>query len=171
LYNSSLLIGPGGLIGIYRKIHLFWDEKDIFSRGNKGLPVFDIGHCRIGMLVCFDWIFPEVWRILALKGADLIGHPANLVLPYAQRVIPAYSIINRIYIALVNRTGREGSLLFTGKSLVSDPRGEILASANESEDQILLAEIDPGLARQKQVTPRNDAFGDRLPEEYREILG
>jgi predicted amidohydrolase len=171
LYSSSLLIGPGGTVGLYRKLHLFWNEKDIFSRGNLGLPVFDIGSCRIGMLVCFDWIFPEVWRILALKGADLICHPANIVLPYAQRVVPAYSIINRIFTVLVNRTGTEGSLTFTGQSLVCGPNGKILAHASEDREQVVYAEFDPLMARIKQITPRNDVFADRLPEEYRELLG
>jgi predicted amidohydrolase len=72
LYNSAVLIGPRGYIGKYRKLHLFMNEKDFFEPGNTGLPVFEIGSCRVGMLICFDWIFPEVWRILALKGADII---------------------------------------------------------------------------------------------------
>jgi len=74
LYNSAVLVGPGGYIGKYRKLHLFMKEKDYFEPGNVGLPIFDIGLCKLGMLVCFDWIFPEVWRILAVSYTHLRAH-------------------------------------------------------------------------------------------------
>ncbi len=63
-YNSSVLIGPEGLVGVYRKLHLFMDEKDFFEPGNLGLPVYDTPIGKIGMLICFDWMFPEAWRAL-----------------------------------------------------------------------------------------------------------
>ena len=59
LYNTAVLVGPDGHIGKYRKLHLFMNEKDYFQPGNQGLPVFDLGVCKVGMLICFDWIFPE----------------------------------------------------------------------------------------------------------------
>jgi len=95
LYNSAVLVGPDGLIGKYRKIHLFMNEFDFFEKGNLGLPVFEIDNYKVGILICFDWIFPEVWRILALKGADIICHPSNLVLPYAQQAVPVHGLINK----------------------------------------------------------------------------
>ena len=82
LYNSAVLIGPKGYIGTYRKMHLFFEETLWFSPGNTGFPVWDIGMAKIGLLVCFDWFYPEAARTLALKGADILCHPSNLVLPY-----------------------------------------------------------------------------------------
>ena len=111
LYNSAVLVGPEGYVGRYRKLHLFMNEKDYFQPGDAGLPVFDIGACKVGMLVCFDWQFPEAWRVLALKGADVICHPANLVLPgLAQRAVPIHALTNRVYVVTGNRTGTEGGL-------------------------------------------------------------
>lgn len=167
LYNSAVLVGPEGWVGTYRKLHLFRSEKEIFAPGDLGLPVFRVGPWRIGMLVCFDWIFPEAWRVLALAGADIICHPSNLVLPgLAQRAVPIHGLVNRVYVITANRTGREGSLTFTGNSLVSGPAGDLLAEAPASGEHVGLVEIDPALARDKKVTDRNDVFRDRRPEEY-----
>jgi predicted amidohydrolase len=170
LYNTSVLIGPHGFIGKYRKIHLFWNEFDFFERGNLGLPVFDIGVCKIGMLICFDWIFPEAWRILAIKGADIICHPSNLVLPYAQQAVPVQSMMNRVFIITANRYGSEGDITFSGKSIISDPTGQTVKIAPTNSDEVYFTEIKIEHARNKQITPRNHVFDDRIPEEYREIL-
>ncbi len=167
LYNSSVLVGPQGYVGRYRKLHLFMNEKDFFHAGNEGLPVFDIGLCRVGMLICFDWIFPEVWRILALKGADVICHPSNLVLPgLAQRAIPVHALINRVYVVTANRIGQERDLSFTGMSTVVNPKGEVISQASTSDEQVSVVEADIELAREKGITPRNHVFADRRPEEY-----
>jgi len=167
LYNSAVLVGPDGWVGVYRKLHLFRTEKDVFTPGDLGLPVFRVGPWRIGMLVCFDWIFPEAWRVLALEGADVICHPCNLVLPgLAQRAVPIHGLVNRVYVVTANRTGREGSLTFTGSSLISGPTGDLLSEAPSSGDHVGLAEIDPALARDKKVTDRNDVLLDRRPGEY-----
>jgi predicted amidohydrolase len=167
LYNSAILVGPQGVIGRYRKLHLFLNEKDYFEPGDAGLPVFDLGLCKVGMLVCFDWIFPEAWRVLALKGADVVCHPSNLVLPgLAQRGIPIHALMNRIYVVTGNRTGSEGNLTFTGRSLVADPLGDVLAQAAPTGEEVGVAEADLALARNKKVTPRNDVLADRRPEEY-----
>ena len=92
LYNSSVLVGPTGITGTYRKLHLFKNEKDFFTPGDLGLPIFRMGSLCIGMLICFDWIFPEAWRVLSLKGADIICHPSNLVLPgFAQQAVPVHA--------------------------------------------------------------------------------
>lgn len=166
LYNSSVLTGPRGVIGIYRKLHLFWDEKDLFEPGNLGLPIFDTELGRIGMLICFDWMFPETWRALALKGAQLIAHPANLVLPYCQSVVPSYSLVNRLYIATANRIGTEAELTFTGQSIISGPKGEIIAAGKTDTQEIISVDIDLAKALDKQITPRNNAFSDRRVDVY-----
>lgn len=170
LYNSAVLVGPGGFIGHYRKLHLFMKEKDFFKPGDLGLPVFDIGVCKLGMLICFDWIFPEVWRILALKGADIICHPSNLILPgLAQRAIPIHSLFNRVYIVTANRTGTEENLSFTGSSIITNPRGEVLYMATKDGEEVKFLDIDILLARNKKITQNNDVFSDRRPEEYKII--
>jgi predicted amidohydrolase len=167
LFNASVLVGPAGILGVYRKLHLFMNEKDFFQPGNLGLPVFDIGLCKLGMLVCFDWTFPEVWRVLTLKSADIICHPSNLVLPgLAQRGVPVHALTNRIFTITANRVGTEGNLTFTGLSTVADPKGDILMQASETGEEFHTVEINISLARNKQITPRNNVLTDRRPEEY-----
>lgn len=165
LYNSAILMNKKGVIGTYRKLHLFMNEKNIFEKGNLALPVFMLDGVKIGMLVCFDWMFPEVWRKLALQGVDLILHPSNLVLPYAQSVIPSYALVNRVFIATANRFGTEKELSFTGQSVIVNPKGELLAKAGKWEE-ILFADIDPELARNKMITSMNDIFKDRRTDIY-----
>jgi predicted amidohydrolase len=167
LYNSAVLVGPQGYVGRYRKLHLFMKEKDFFEPGDGGLPVFDLGPCRLGMLVCFDWIFPEAWRILALKGADVICHPSNLVLPgLAQRAVPIHALTNRVYVVTANRIGTERGLTFTGLSTIANPRGEVQIQASPAGEEVCLADVDVRLARDKDITPRNNLLADRRPEVY-----
>lgn len=166
IYNSSLLIGPEGLMGIYRKMHLFMHEKKYFIPGDGGLAVYDIGHCRLGMQICFDYLFPEPWRILSQAGAELIVHPSNLLTQNASRVLPGLALMNRVYIATTNRIGIEKDLKFNGGSMILDPSGEILVKASASEEQIVEYEIDISLAHNKMITPLNHVFDDRRPEQY-----
>ena len=167
LYNSAILVGPAGYIGKYRKLHLFMNEKDYFEPGNTGLPVFDIGFCKVGMLICFDWIFPEVWRIAALRGADIICHPSNLVLPgLAQKAVPIHALINRVYTVTANRIGTERNLTFTGLSTLANPKGEVLVQASEGNEEVRTEDIDIRMARDKMLTERNDIFRDRRPDQY-----
>lgn len=166
LFNSSVLLGPGGPIGIYRKLHLFLNEKNIFEPGKIGLPVFDTDWGKIGMLVCFDWMFPEAWRKLAMNGAQLIAHPSNLVLPYCQKVVPSYALINRCYVATANRIGTEGELTFSGRSIVADPNGDILCLAQPDKSQVISAEVDLSLTMNKFITKRNHVFDDRRSDVY-----
>lgn len=169
LFNTAVLVGPAGFIGKYRKIHLFWNEFDYFEKGNLNLPVFDIGTARLGMLICFDWVFPEVWRILAIKGADVICHPSNLVLPYAQQAVPVHGLINKTFNITANRYGIEGDLSFSGQSILSGTRGETILKASPSSDAVSWHEIDIKDARDKKITPRNDVMQDRFPNDYTEL--
>lgn len=171
LYNSAVLVGPMGYVGRYRKLHLFMNEKDFFQPGDEGLPVFDVSlggeTWRTGMLVCFDWLFPEAWRVLALEGADVICHPSNLVLPgLAQRAVPIHAVINRVYVATANRVGTERDLTFTGLSTIADPQGNIVTQASADGEQIISADADVTLARDKNITPRNHVLADRRPDAY-----
>ncbi len=171
LYNSSILINKDGVIGHYRKLHLFKNENKYFEPGNLGLPVFSFCGIRIGMLICFDWAFPEVWRILALKGVDIICHPSNLVLPrFAQKTIPIHSLLNRVFIITANRVGSEKDLIFTGESLITNPQGDILTSTNQTDEIVKTVEIDASLSRDKRITDKNHMFLDRRTEEYTDIV-
>ncbi len=120
------------------------------------------------MLVCFDWTFPEVWRVLALKGADIICHPCNLVLPgLAQQAVPVHALVNKFYVITCNRTGSEGDLSFTSMSTIADPNGEIICQSSKQEEETKLIEINIELARSKRITERNDIFIDRRPDMYK----
>jgi predicted amidohydrolase len=128
---------------------------------------FELNGVKIGMLVCFDWMFPEIYRTLALQGADVICQPSSLVLPgKAQKAIPVHAMINRVFLVLANRTGTEQNLTFTGNSLIAGPTGEILAQASALGEEVLEADIDISLSKNKMITPKNHAFDDRRPEFY-----
>jgi predicted amidohydrolase len=170
IYNSSILLGPKGYIGKYRKIHLFLNEKKFFKKGNVGLPVFKTDLCNLGMLICYDWMFPEVWRILALKKADLICHPSNLVLPFAQQAVAAHALINKVYTITANRIGTEGGITFTGKSTICNPFGSILKQADKLKEDIKTVVIDPLISRNKKITKENHIFKDRQIDSYTELI-
>jgi predicted amidohydrolase len=166
LFNSTILVGPGGILGKYRKMHLFMNEKDIFQKGNAGLPVFDIGDIKIGIMICFDYLFPEPWRIMAQKGADLICHPSNLLTENPHKCLPGISLMNRIYIATANRIGTEKGITFNGRSFFTDPSGRIVEMASPDETEIITTVIDTRLSANKMITSRNHVFDDRRPDVY-----
>ena len=169
LYNSAVLAGPKGYVGTYRKLHLFYKEKDIFEPGNLGLPIFKINGVKLGILICFDWRFPEAWRILALKGAQVIAHPSNLIVPKLSfRALPGHAIVNRIFIVTSDRVGTERKLKFAGRSMIVDPDGNILVQASADKEELQVAEINPKLADLKQVNSKNHLFKDRRVEVYQE---
>ncbi len=170
LFNSAALIGPEGVVAITRKIHLFGDEKDLFDPGDTGFTVVDAGAFKIGSMICFDWAFPEAAGTLARRGAHIIAHPSNLVLPYALQAMPVRCIENRVFAVTCNRwgeeKGRDGPLRFRGESMIISPSGEILASAPPASDSVQVIEIDPKAAEDKWMTPRNHIFEDRRPSMY-----
>lgn len=167
-YNSAVLVGPHGFIGCYRKLHLFYNEKKWFEPGNVELNVYDIGLAKIGIMICFDWFFPEVARNLALKGADIICHPANLVLPYCPQAMITRCLENRVFAITANRIGTEKRseerLTFIGTSQIVGTKGEVLYRASTERDETIVVEINPMNARDKQVTPVNHLFNDRRLE-------
>jgi len=166
LYNSAVLISPDkGVLGVYRKVHLFYREKEIYTPGNS-FYVFDTKIGKIGIMICFDWIFPEATRTLALKGAEIICHPANLVLPYCPKVMPWRALENRVFTITANRIGEEKDLRFIGMSVICSPKAEYLAIASPNLEEIVFADINPSLARDKKITPLNDIFQDRRSDVY-----
>ncbi len=170
-FNSAVLTGPDGFIGLYRKTHLFSREKLFFAPGDTGFRVWQTGIGRIGVMICFDWFFPESMRTLALRGADVIAHPSNLVLPYCPQAMPTRCLENRVFAVTANRIGTEAripdeTLTFIGQSQVASPRAEVLVRAPGDGESLLIADIDPSVSRNKALNPLNDLFADRRPDLY-----
>ena len=169
-YNSAFFIADGRLVSNYRKVHLFNREKLYFKPGDKGFEVFEYQGTTMGMMICFDWLFPEAARSLALKGAQVILHPANLVLPYCQQAMFARALENRTFIVTVNRVGTETageeSNTFTGQSQIVSPKGEYLVQLNKDQEQVEVMDIDPAQALDKKITQYNHVMEDRRKALY-----
>jgi predicted amidohydrolase len=136
-YNSAVITGPQGYIGTYRKTHLFFEEKLWFAPGDTGFRIWQTPIGRIGVMVCFDWYFPESCRTLALRGAQLIAHPSNLVLPHCPDAMVTRCLENRVYAVTANRTGTESRggkrpLKYIGSSQVTSFDGSILHGHQET---------------------------------------
>ena len=170
LYNSSALVTPNGDVGNFRKMHLFMNEKNIFTPGNVGLPVFSIGDVKVGMVICFDYLFPEIWRILALKQADIVVHPSNLLTQNAYIAVPGQALMNGYFVITSNRIGTEDDLTFCGKSFIVNPRGRVISTMGEFEDGIKITEFNPMESRDKMITSGNHIINDRRPDQYDELV-
>jgi predicted amidohydrolase len=179
LYNACALVGPGGLVASYRKVHLPFLGVDQFADpGDRPLAVHDAGGLRVGMHICYDGSFPETGRVLALEGADLLVLPTNWPAHSecaAEHMIPCRAMENTVYYLAVNRVGEESGFRFIGQSAIADPTGAILARADASSEQILFAEVDPARARQKRLVRvagkhEINRFADRRPGFYGAIV-
>lgn len=170
LYNSAGLLGHDGTKGVYRKIHLFDRERLFFSPGNLPFSVWTTPFGRIGMMVCFDWYFPESARTLALRGAQLIAHPSNLVMSHCPEAMKIRCLENRVYAATANRIGSEErggrSLTYIGKSQITSPGGEVLHRSPADKAGVGVVMIDPEKGTGKALNANNDLLGDRRPEFY-----
>ncbi len=171
VYNAAVVVGPGGFLARYRKLHLFGKEKLWFDPGDLPLEPADLGGVKVGVMICFDHFFPETARTLALRGAQILCHPANLVLPgMGQLSMRVRAMENRVFTVTANRIGREArggdELRFTGESQIVAPDGTVLRRASPDGEEVGLVEIDPRKALDKRVTRYNDLFADRRPEFY-----
>ena len=168
-FNSALLLGPEGIIHIYRKIHLFNEEKNWFDPGDVPLSVQEVRDAKIGMMIC-----PEVTRSLSVLGADIICHPSNLVLNYCQQTMLSRCLENHVFAITANRFGKDirpqGELKFTGKSQIVAPKGILLHRAKSQQSELYITEINPSAAREKRITPLNDIMKDRRPEFYNPLV-
>ncbi len=171
IFNSAIFVTPKGEYYIYRKVHLFGREKFLFERG-KTFSVFTYRDVKFGIIICYDWAFPESVRVLALKGAQVILHPSNLILPYAQEAMKIRALENHVFVVTSNRIGedRKGNTLlrFRGESQVVDPKGRVLKRAG-NEETYFEVEIDPQMASSKILSEGNDLFNDRIPSSYKRI--
>ncbi len=175
VFNAAVLVGPSGLIGSYRKVHLPFLGVDMFSTfGDVKFKVHQAGDLRIGMNICYDSAFPEAARSLTLLGADLIALPTNWP-PGAEcvagYVINARAMENAVYYAVANRVGEERGFRFIGRSRICAPNGQTLATSEDDAETILYADIDPELARTKLAVREPgrhaiDRLADRRPEMY-----
>ena len=174
LYNSAVVVAPNGWLGTYRKAHLFYEETRHFRSGD-AFQVWTVTDrqrrsYRLGVMVCFDWFFPEATRTLALMGADVIAHPSNLVLPHCPSSMPVRALENGVFTATANRVGTESngseSLTFVGQSVICSPGAEVLAKAPDDEAAVIRAEIDPRSARDRTLNPYNDRLASRRPDLY-----
>ena len=177
LYNSAFVAGPDGLVANYRKCHLPVLGIDRYVGQGDAMPVIDLPHARIGILICYDVRFPEAARSLALRGADMIIVPTNW--PVGAESAPEFltrarAWENRVYVVACNRVGDERGTHFIGRSQIVAPDGEVLAQADGSSEQMLIATIDPAFARRKRIVIKPgefelDPIGGRRPDLYRDV--
>jgi predicted amidohydrolase len=172
-YNSAAVIdADGSLLGAYRKVHVpqipLWHEKDCFTPGDGGFPVFKTSCLTLGVQICWDNFFPEGSRSLALSGAQLIVAPTAAAMKTHERwqtAIAANSITNGVFCLRVNRTGSEESQDFYGETFATNPDGELIGQPAGMNDSVSLFEIDTAdVERARSMWP---FFGDRRPDVYR----
>ncbi len=178
-FNAAALIGPEGVVGKYRKVHLPFLGVDRFvDSGDLGFAVHETRLGRIGLNICYDGSFPESARTMALKGADVILLPTNWpkgAEQFAEFLVNARGLENHVFSVAVNRVGIERGFRFIGRSRIADPSGRTLALASADEEEVIFAEIDPSAARDKHITRvpgkhEINRFKDRRPRYYGKIV-
>jgi beta-ureidopropionase len=179
-YNTAAVIdADGSYLGKYRKTHIpqvsgFY-EKFFFKPGASGWPVFETAYCKLGVYICYDRHFPEGWRALALRGAEYIVNPSATVAGLSQYLWeleqPAAAVANGVFIGAINRVGEEAPWnvgRFYGSSYVVDPRGQIIAQASETDDELVVSDID--LDQVREVRDLWQFYRDRRPETYGDLV-
>lgn len=159
-HNTAVILNANGKIaGKYRKMHIpddpLYYEKFYFTPGDLGFKTHNTEYGKIGALVCWDQWFPEAARLTALSGAQFLFYPTaigwlpnekedvNLAQHSAWETIQrAHAIANGVFVAVVNRVGREGQLNFWGQSFIADPFGRVIARASAEEEEVLIADCD-----------------------------
>ncbi|MCA9137298.1 MAG: carbon-nitrogen hydrolase family protein [Planctomycetales bacterium] len=183
LFNAAALIGPEGVIGCYRKIHLPGLGVDRFvDRGDRPYQTHSArtansGQAHVGLAICYDGSFPEPMRVLGLAGADIIALCTNWPIEGIRTpsiVPPARSMENHLYFVAANRVGTENGVSFCGRSSICAPDGIVLAASDDDQETILIAQADLRIARNKTLerTPGThviDRFADRCPQYYGSI--
>lgn len=176
-FNTAALIGPEGLIGRYRKVHLPYLGIDRFlDPGDEPFKVYQTDIGNIGIFICYDCNFPESARVMALMGADILVLPTNWPegrerIP--QYVVPTRALENRVHLVAVNRIGSERGTGFIGQSKIINSRGDTLAQAG-NKAEILYGKVSLAESREKRVIFKPGEFEvdyikDRRPEFYDRI--
>ena len=184
VYNAVAVVGPDGLAGRYRKLHLFDEEQLLFSPGDAGLPVFDLPFGRLGVIVCYDLRFVESLRILALQGADIAAVPTAWVAgfdaePPLDRHIDQVQAalvqanLDQVFVAAASRAGSDDGLRYLGSSCVIDPYGKFaLEPLGRGEQRVAVVDVDLGQARAAKVRgARIRPLEDRRTDVYGGLLG
>ena len=175
LFNVAVVLGPDGVVGTYRKVHLPFLGVDRFTdKGDRPFALVEVKGVRLGLHICYDGSFPETARVLTLLGADVLVLITNWPIQSTSTAdhLPACRAIeNVVYVVACDRVGTESGCLFAGRSSIVDPDGVILAKASPTGTEILIAEIDPERSRSKRLirVPGEyelDRIGDRRPEFY-----
>lgn len=178
LYNAAALVDAAGeVLGVYRKHHLpmssHFQEKFYFRPGNAGFPVWPTPLGRIGIMICYDRHFPESARMLGLGGAEVVFVPtATTRRGFSGSVweieLRAHAIANGFFVGGVNRVGTELESEYYGRSVWIDPIGQVIAQAGETDDEVLVADLD--LARVEEVRRVWPFFRDRRPDAYGRLV-
>ena len=182
LFNAALVAGPHGYIGTYRKLHLWGDEHLFFESGDLGLPVFHTEIGRLGAIICYDGWFPEVYRLLAMQGADFVCMPTNWVpMPgqveghaaMANTLAMANAHSNGLNIICADRVGAERGQPFIGQSLIVGAQGwPVAGPASRDSEEILYASINLRKSRSaRHLNVFNDVLRDRRDDIYDPMLG
>lgn len=175
LFNACALVGPGGEVKRYRKVHMPYIGVDRFcDPGDEPFAVHDLGGLRVGMLICYDGSFPEAARVLALKGADLIVLPTNWptgAVSTMRLVVPTRALENHVFYLAVNRVGSERGFEFIGQSRLVNVWGDVIASGAPDRAEIMTGTVDPSVARAKRIVKvpgqyELDRIRHRRPEMY-----
>ncbi|MFN8164343.1 MAG: carbon-nitrogen hydrolase family protein [Solirubrobacterales bacterium] len=175
-FNTSVLIGPGGEdLAVYRKVHMFdvdvggvsYRESE-HERAGSELVTAPLGGLALGMSVCYDLRFPELFRILALRGARLVGVPSAFTLAtgrdHWEVLLRARAIENQVFVLAPNQVGRAAPHFESfGRSMVVDPWGVVLATAPD-EECFVAAELD--LAAQDRIRESLPSLANRQPNAY-----
>ena len=182
LYNSSVVIGPHGYVGTFRKVHLWNEENLFFEPGNLGFPVFKTPIGRIGTFICYDGWFPESYRLCALQGADIVCVPTNWVpIPgqdenreaMANILVMAAAHSNSLFVAAADRIGTERQQPFIGQSIIVSYTGwPVGGPASPDKEEIIYADANLSDARRKRNwNEYNQVLRDRRTDLYNEMLG
>ncbi|MDT0572412.1 carbon-nitrogen hydrolase family protein [Streptomyces sp. DSM 3412] len=172
VHNSAQLVSADGVrLANYRKTHLFGCfERDHFTPGERSVVQVELGGLRVGILICYDVEFPENVRAHALAGTDLLVVPTAQMHPFqfvAESMIPVRAFESQMYVAYVNRVGREGEFDFVGLSTLAGPDGIARTRAGRGED-LVLADVDPAfLAASREANPY---LQDRRPGLYGSLV-
>ncbi len=174
-YNSAAVYDAGRLLGTYRKIHLpdlpLYRERFYFTPGDTGLPVFETSQGKIGIQICWDNLFPEGSRALALKGAEIIFAPTAAALNnhrHWETAISANAFANNIFIFRVNRVGKEDGISFYGRSFCVDPWGELVSELAGGKEAIVLADVDR--SEREAATETWGFLKHRKPDQYGDLV-
>ena len=177
IFNAAVMLDESGVLAVYRKVHLWNDEKSWFVAGIEAPPVVDTRHGRIGILVCYDLEFPEMVRGLLLEGAEVIAIPTNWPLsntPDQERPAELHDAMtsarhSHLILAACDRCGSERGVTFTGGSAIIGADGWIKAERPERDAGVITADVDVATARDKTVSARNHILDDRRPDVYGQL--